>query len=779
MITEADTCRKYVLPKLYAAGWNDDQISEQRTFTDGRIMVSGTKVWRRHQKRADYLLRFRSNLMLAIVEAKASHKTPGDGLQQAKDYAQVLDLKFAYSTNGNGIVEHDFLTGRETSLVAFPSPEELWKRLRTDGGLKGSDQEQRFLAPTLPVPGKPLRYYQEIAINRVIRAILNGQPRVLVNMATGTGKTDVAFHICWKLWSTRWNRSGDPRRPRILFLSDRSILVDDPKDKQFAPFGDARWKIQGDAIKSREMYFATYQSIAEDESRPGIYREYSPEFFDLIIVDECHRGSARETSNWRDILEYFKPAYQFGMTATPLREENRDTYAYFGSPVYSYSLRQGIDDGFLAPYRVHRIVTDADATGWRPSKDELDRYGRLIPDDEYQTPDFERIVALRARTQAIARNIADFLKGSDPYAKTIVFCVDQEHAEEMRHAINNQCADLAQIYPDYVVRVVSDEGDIGRGHLSHFQELEKITPVVVTTSKLLTTGIDAPTCKNIAIARLINSMTEFKQIIGRGTRVRADYGKLWFSILDYTGSATRLFADPTFDGDPIETPTETAIDQPIPQPEPIPDSQESAGWLLSDPQEPALRKFYVDGGSVEIAAHVVYELDTSGKQLRVVKFTDYASDKVQSLWTSAAELRSRWSNAKERATIIETLEERGITLEQLANNLNQPEADPFDLLCNVAFNAPLRTRRERAEGLRKERIDFWERFKPEAREILQQILEKYVDYGTAQFKVPDILKVPPISAHGNVLEIANKFGGAEQLRVAIETMQNLLYGEVA
>lgn len=779
MITEADTCRKYVLPKLYAAGWNDDQISEQRTFTDGRIMVSGTKVWRRHQKRADYLLRFRSNLMLAIVEAKASHKTPGDGLQQAKDYAQVLDLKFAYSTNGNGIVEHDFLTGRETSLVAFPSPEELWKRLRTDGGLKGSDQEQRFLAPTLPVPGKPLRYYQEIAINRVIRAILNGQPRVLVNMATGTGKTDVAFHICWKLWSTRWNRSGDPRRPRILFLSDRSILVDDPKDKQFAPFGDARWKIQGDAIKSREMYFATYQSIAEDESRPGIYREYSPEFFDLIIVDECHRGSARETSNWRDILEYFKPAYQFGMTATPLREENRDTYAYFGSPVYSYSLRQGIDDGFLAPYRVHRIVTDADATGWRPSKDELDRYGRLIPDDEYKTPDFERIVALRARTQAIARNIADFLKGSDPYAKTIVFCVDQEHAEEMRHAINNHCADLAQIYPDYVVRVVSDEGDIGRGHLSHFQELEKITPVVVTTSKLLTTGIDAPTCKNIAIARLINSMTEFKQIIGRGTRVRVDYGKLWFSILDYTGSATRLFADPTFDGDPIETPTETAIDQPIPQPEPIPDSQESAGWLLSDPQEPALRKFYVDGGSVEIAAHVVYELDTSGKQLRVVKFTDYASDKVQSLWTSAAELRSRWSNAKERATIIETLEERGITLEQLANNLNQPEADPFDLLCNVAFNAPLRTRRERAEGLRKERIDFWERFKPEAREILQEILEKYVEYGTAQFKVPDILKVPPISAHGNVLEIANKFGGAEQLRVAIETMQNLLYGEVA
>jgi type I restriction enzyme R subunit len=779
MATEADTCRKYVLPKLYAAGWNDDQISEQRTFTDGRIMVAGTKVWRRPQKRADYLLRYRANLMLAVVEAKASHKNPGDGLQQAKDYAQVLDLKFAYATNGHGIVEHDFLTGKETNLDSFPTSEDLWKRLKAHIGLKGEEQQQRYLAPTLPVPGKPLRYYQEIAINRVIRAILAGQRRVLVNMATGTGKTDVAFHICWKLWSTRWNRTGEPRRPRILFLSDRSILVDDPKDKQFAPFGDARWKIQGEAIKSREMYFATYQAIAKDERRPGLYREYSHEFFDLIIVDECHRGSARDESNWREILEYFQPAYQFGMTATPLREENRDTYAYFGSPVYSYSLRQGIDDGFLAPYRVHRIVTDVDATGWRPSKDELDRYGRPIPDEEYQTPDFERIVALRARTQTIAKNIAGFLKNTDPYAKTIVFCVDQEHADEMRQAITNECADLAQKHHDYVVRVVADEGDIGRGHLSRFQELEKTTPVIVTTSKLLTTGVDAPTCKNIAITRVINSMTEFKQIIGRGTRVRADYGKLWFSILDYTGSATRLFADPEFDGDPIDPPTETTVDGPIPPPETAPGPPEPPGPLPPGPPEPPLRKFYVDGGSVEIATHVVYELDTSGKQLRVVTFTEYASEKVRSLWTSAAELRSRWSNARERAAVIETLEGRGITLDQLAENVGQPEADPFDLLCYVAFNAPLRTRRERAERLRKGRVDFWERFQPEARQILEQILEKYIEHGTAQLQVPGILKVPPISTHGNVLEIANKFGGAQHLRAAIESMQNLLYAEAA
>jgi type I restriction enzyme R subunit len=566
MATEADTCRRYVLPKLYAAGWTDDQISEQKTFTDGRIMVAGTKVWRRPQKRADYLLRYRPNLMVAVVEAKASYKNPADGIQQAKEYAQILDLKFAYSTNGHGIVEHDFLTGRDSNLDDFPSPDELWRRLQAHFGLKGEEQKQRFLTPTLPVPGKTLRYYQEIAINRVIRAILAGQRRILINMATGTGKTDVAFHICWTLWSTRWNRTGEPRRPRILFLSDRSILVDDPKDKQFAPFGDARWKIQGEAIKSREMYFATYQAIARDERRPGLYRDYSRDFFDLVIVDECHRGSARDESNWREILEYFQPAYQLGMTATPLREDNRDTYAYFGDPVYTYSLRQGIDDGFLAPYRVHRIVSDVDATGWRPSKGELDRYGRLIPDEEYQTPDFERIVALRARTQAIAKNIAEFLRGSDPFAKTIVFCVDQEHAEEMRQAINNYCTDLIQAHPDYVVRVVADEGEVGRGYLSRFQELERSTPVVVTTSKLLTTGVDVQTCKNIAIVRVINSMTEFKQIIGRGTRVRADYGKLWFSILDYTGSATRLFADPDFDGEPIEPPTETPVDRPIPQP---------------------------------------------------------------------------------------------------------------------------------------------------------------------------------------------------------------------
>src|SRR5437667_2153851 len=548
-LSEADTCRKYVVPKLYAAGWNDDQISEQKSFTDGRIVVAGSKAIRKKQKRSDYLLRYRRDFMIAVVEAKPEYKKPGDGLQQAKDYAQILGLKFAYSTNGHGIVEHDFLTGKDSDIDIFPTPDELWSRLKQSENISDEIKE-RLLAPYYHLSGKSPRYYQEIAINRAVQGILQGKRRILLTLATGTGKTVVALQICWKLWNSRWNRANQHRRPRILYLADRNVLVDDPKDKIFAPFGDARHKIEGDAPKSREMYFATYQALAKDERRPGLYREYARDFFDLIIVDECHRGSARDESNWRDILEYFEPAFQIGMTATPLREDNRDTYRYFGNPLYTYSLRQGIDDGFLAPYRVHRIVTTADAAGWRPTKGELDRYGREIPDAEYGTKDFEKAVALKARTEAIARNLTDFLKKTDRYAKTIVFCVDQEHAEEMRKAINNLNTDMVKEHPDYAARVVSDEGKIGRGHLDRFMELETVVPTIVTTSQMLTTGVDVPTCRNIVLTRVINSMTDFKQIIGRGTRVRDDYGKLYFNIVDYTGSATQLFADPDFDGEP-------------------------------------------------------------------------------------------------------------------------------------------------------------------------------------------------------------------------------------
>lgn len=792
MSNEADTCRKYVLPKLVDAGWDNEphRINEQITFTDGRIVLIGNKVRRRPQKRADYLLRYTRDYLIAVVEAKPDYQSAGDGLQQAKEYAEILGIKFAYATNGIEIIEFDYLTGQERVLTEFPQPEELWQRLQSSQAFS-PESAQRILSPYYHHSGKSPRYYQEIAINRVVQSVLQDKKRILLTMATGTGKTVVAFQICWKLWSARWNATGEHRRPKILYLADRNILVDDPKDKIFAPFADARWKIEnGEANKSREMYFAIYQSLAKDERRPGLYKEYRPDFFDLIIVDECHRGSARDNSNWREILEYFSPAFQLGMTATPLREDNRDTYLYFGNPIYLYSLRQGIDDGFLAPYRVHRIITDFDAAGWRPSKGELDRYGREIPDEEYQTKDFERVVALKARTEAIACHLNDFLRKTDRFAKTIVFCVDQDHADEMRRALTNLNQDLVSQYPDYVCRVTSNEGDIGRGHLGRFQELETETPAILTTSQMLTTGVDAPTCKNVVLARVVGSMSEFKQIIGRGTRVRDDYGKLWFSILDYTGSATRLFADSDFDGDPALVSEEkidntgatyetTIIEEtPVVEDGGVQDEYGTAGGpagVVIDDGTKEPRKYFVDGGQVAIAAHLVYELDPDGKQLRVVKYSDYAADKVRTLFTGAIRMREQWANPKERAEVIRQLEERGINFNELADSVGQPEADHFDLLCHLAFNAPLRTRRERAERLKHDRKDFFDHYSTEAKAILEELLEKYAQHGTEQFVVPDILKVPPISERGNVIEIAGYFGGAEKLREAVNELQTLLY----
>ncbi len=786
-MNEADTCRKYVVPKLQAAGWDQEPhvINEQATFTDGRIVVAGRKARRRVGKRADYLLRYRPDMPIAVVEAKPEYKTPGEGLQQAKEYAEILGLKFAYATNGHGIIEFDCTTGVEREIDSFPTPDELWSRLCGEQKLV-PEQADRLLTSGYGLAGKAPRYYQTIAINRTVQAVLQGKRRILLTMATGTGKTLVAFQICWKLWTSRWNRDGGHRRPRILYLSDRNILIDDPKDKTFAPFGDARWKIEdGVAQRGREMYFAIYQAIARDERRPGLYREYPPDFFDLIIVDECHRGSAADTSNWREILEYFEPALQIGMTATPLRKENADTYRYFGKPIYTYTLRQGIEDGFLAPYRVHRIITTWDAAGWRPSQGDVDRYGREIPDEEYQTRDFERTVALRARTEAVANHLTGFLKATDRYAKTIVFCVDQEHADEMRRAINNRNADLVRKAPDYVCRVTAAEGDIGRGHLSNFQDVERATPVVLTTSQMLTTGVDAPTVQNVVLVRVINSMTEFKQIIGRGTRVRDDYGKLYFNILDYTGSATRMFADPEFDGDPsIET--EQEIDEAGAPKEPetvvYPEAEEDdLPHISAEPPEvygspgSERRKYYFDGGQVAIASQLVYELDPDGKQLRVMHFTDYTAEKVRTLFRNAAALRGEWADPVQRRDIIERLAERGIDFDELADAAQLPEADPLDLMCHLAFNAPLRTRRERAQRLRREEREFFERFGAEARQILDELLDKYTEHGTAQFVLPDVLEVPPINAHGTVLDIARHFGGEGNLVEAVNRLQTLLY----
>ena len=793
-MTEADTCREYVTPKLVEAGWGaaPHSIGEQRTFTNGRIIVAGGKVRRGQQKRADYLLYYRRDYPLAVVEAKEIGRPAETGVQQAREYAEILGLKFAYATNGRRIIEIDYTTGTEREVDRYATPDELFARLTTGAHLPQAGAPH-LLEPFNLVSGKVPRYYQQIAINRVIESILLGQKRILATLATGTGKTCVAFQICWKLWSSRWNRTSEYRRPKILFLADRNILVDDPMAKMFAPFGDARQKIAGgDVSQSRDMYFGIYQALSTASA--DVFRQYRRDFFDLIIIDECHRGSSRDESAWRAVLDYFEPAVQFGMTATPLREESRDSYEYFGNPVYTYSLRQGIEDGFLAPYRVHRVITTVDAAGWRPSKDELDRYGREVPDEEYQTKDFERVVALRSRTRAMARHLTDLLKGTDRFAKTLVFCVDQEHAAEMRQELINLNSDLVKQYPDYVCRVTADEGAIGLTHLSHFQDVDKPTPVILTTSQLLTTGVDAEMVKNVVLARVVGSRSEFKQIVGRGTRLKVDYGKEYFNIIDFTGTATRHFADPDFDGDParIEEVTVDEAGEQVGTAEAeadvtqddlateyeMPEEQIGPGTGLPiDEPPPEPRKFYIDGGEVEVIGHLVYDLDTDGKKLQVVKYTEYSGRAVRTLYPTREALQSAWANPDTRGEVLRELTERGISFEELAASSEQPDADPFDLLCHLAWNAPLLTRRQRADQARRQAQDLFTQHGETAREILTLLLERYIERGILQFNtLSDLMKVQPFDRYGSPSEIATRhFGGVRGMKDAVARLQTALY----
>jgi type I restriction enzyme R subunit len=789
-INEADTCREFVTPRLVEAGWGapPHAIGEQRTFTSGRIIVAGGTVRRGKQKRADYLLYYRRDYLLAVVEAKEVGLPVETGVQQARMYAEILGLKFAYATNGHRIIEIDYTTGTECEVERYATPDELFARLSSAAHFS-ADSAAHVLEPFNLISGKVPRYYQQIAINRVIEAALLGQKRILATLATGTGKTCVAFQICWKLWNSRWNRTGEYRRPKILFLADRNLLVDDPMAKMFAPFGDARHKISGgDTSQSRDMYFAIYQSLST--ANADVFRQYPPDFFDMIIIDECHRGSSRDQSTWRAALEYFAPAVQFGMTATPLRDESRDSYEYFGNPVYTYSLRQGIEDGFLAPYRVHRVITTVDAAGWRPSKAELDRYGREVPDEEYQTKDFERVVALRARTRAMARHLTDFLKGTDRFAKTLVFCVDQEHAAEMRQELINLNSDLVKQYPDYVCRVTADEGSIGLTHLAHFQDVDKPAPVILTTSQLLTTGVDAEMVKNVVLARAVGSRSEFKQIIGRGTRLKVDYGKEYFNIIDFTGTATRHFADPDFDGEPSRIEEVTvdesgelvSITETEPKTQPVgydlPEEQigPATGVLINEPQ-PEPRKFYIDGGEVEVIGHLVYDLDTDGKKLQVVKYTEYSGRAVRTLYPTREALKSAWADPDTRVVVLRELAEHGISFEELATSSDQPDADPFDLLCHLAWNAPLLTRRQRALAARRQAQDLFAQYGETAREILTLLLERYVERGILQFStLSELMKVQPFDRFGSPSEIATRhFGGVRGMKDAVSRLQNALY----
>ena len=787
---EKDTCRDYVLPRLTAAGWTDDQIQEQFPITDGRIITVGKRHRRGDALWADYVLEYRPGVPIAVVEAKREYSIPGKGLQQGKNYAQLLDLPFAYSTNGKGIVEDDRDTGIENDkLDAFPGPEELWSRYRAWKGIIDDSVADGLAVPfnralrNADGSVKEPRYYQRAAINRAVQAILAGDKRLLLTMATGTGKTFVAMQIVWKIWKSGW-RPG--RNPRILYLADRNILIDQPRLDYFVPaFGDGPiWTLRGEAKAGREIYFALYQALADSGEDPnGIFRQFSSDFFDVIIVDECHRGSANAESSWRAILEHFSDATQLGMTATPKRDETVDSYDYFGDPLYEYSLAQGIEDGFLAPYRVRRVVLSPDAHGWSPNRGQLDLFGREIPDGLYTTKDFERVVSLLARTDAAAKHLTDYLKRTDRWAKTIVFCVDQEHADQMRRALHNANSDLTKQHPNYVVRIVSEEGEIGKGYLSDFGDTKKDLPVIATTSQLLSTGVDLPTVRNIVLFRTVGSIALFKQMIGRGTRLFPDADKLSFDIIDYSG-ATALFADPEFDGPPERVDREEidedghVIDETVVEAPQSPAEAANDAEDTIDPDDLDVEpraKLYVDENEVWVTAEAIYHLDPATQRLRLVEYRDFVADVVRTLYPDPNNLRSQWVSRIGRRDVLDALTRHGIDTSELAARTGLVEADPLDVLIHLAWNQPLATRVDRARRVLKENAAFFDQYQPAARDVLAQLLDKYTEHGISQLDDLGVLEVPPISSLGSPAEIAERFGSPEALRDAVSQLGSLLY----
>ncbi len=766
-LTEADIRSKFVLPAVLSSGWDlQSQILEEFPITAGRISVRGETAVRGKPGRADIVLFHKTNIPIAVIEIKDNNHTVADGMQQALRYAEGLDVPLAYSTNGDAFLEHDRtvtqgVVEREFPLGKFPSHKELWDRYRKAKGIDSITEPLITQDYYVESGGKTPRYYQLAAINGTVEAIAKGQNRILLVMATGTGKTYTAFQIIWRLWKSH-------NKKRILFLADRNILVDQTRVNDFKPFGNAMTKIKNRKVdKSYEVYLALYQAITGNEEHKKIFKKFSPEFFDLIVVDECHRGSAAEDSAWREILEYFSTATQIGMTATPKETKYVSNISYFGDPVYSYSLKRGIDDGFLAPYKVIRYDLDKDMLGWRPEIGKVDKYGNEIEDRIYNVKDMDRKLVLDKRTMVVANTITNYIKSTnDRYQKTIVFCEDIDHAERMRQALVNVNSDLAADNSKFIMRITGDNEE-GKRELDSFIDPESRYPVIVTTSKLMTTGVDAQTCKLIVLDQSIQSLSLFKQIIGRGTRIQEDYGKMFFTIMDFR-RATELFADPDWDGEPVviieatPNPPEEPPDLP---PDPSPDQPEPP------PDQPPTRKFYVDDVPVEVMKERVQYLDPNGK-LITESLNDYTKKNVKKEFASIDEFLQKWTSTEKKQAIIGELVDKGILLDALADEVGR-DYDPFDLICHVAYGQPPLTRQERANNVKKR--NYFTKYGNEAREIIEALLKKYADSGIEQLEDLGILKVPPINKFGTPLEIVAYFGGKDQFLEAMKDLETEIY----
>lgn len=766
-MTEEDIKLQFITPAIEAAGWDKlKQIKMEYNFTDGRVIVRGNITARGKRKRTDYLLYYKPNLPLAIVEAKDNRHSIGDGMQQGIEYAECLDVPFVYSSNGDGFLEHDMLCGkeREIKLEEFPSPEELWRRYKGDTSMT-SDQETLITEPYYFQPGdKTPRYYQRIAINRTIDAIARGQNRILLVMATGTGKTYTAFQIIHRLW-----KSG--RKKKILFLADRNILVDQTMQQDFKPFSKVMTKIEGKKLDSSyELYLSLYQQLAGDENEEP-FRAFKPDFFDLIVIDECHRGSAKEDSRWRRILEYFSSATQIGMTATPKETKEVSNISYFGEPIYTYSLKQGIDDGFLAPYKVLRVGLDRDLEGWRPTAGQHDIYGFEIDDREYNIKDFDKNLIIDERTIAVAKRITKFLKDTDRFAKTIVFCVDIDHAERMRQALVNENADLVAENSKYVMRITGDNAE-GKAQLDYFIAEDSPYPVIVTTSKLMTTGVDCKTCKLIVLDNNINSMTEFKQIIGRGTRLKPDYGKEYFTIMDFR-NACRLFADPEFDGDPIVVIDDGGDNPEVPNDDPpvTDDPPYNGNGGGDEPSEPH-HKFRVRGVEVTILNERVQYYDKDGK-LITESVTDYSKKNILGEYATLDSFLRAWNSEEKKQAIIDELQERGVLLEALREASGNKDIDDFDLICHIAYDKAPLTKAERANNVRKR--GYLYKYSGLAQEVLSALLDKYMNEGIQDIENIEILSNDPFRQFGTPMRIAKLFGGKAGYKKAVKELQDEIY----